>query len=294
VNLDDLRALLAVADTGSVLGAAEALRISRATLRRRIADLEVQAGAQLLQPTRLGASLTPAGVELVAHGRALLHEATIALAAAREASGAGLGVLQVAAPVGMPPLLMSALISEARGRLPGMRIHLRFYSDPYDCLREEVHLIFHFGARVPRGAWMTTVLMRMEEHLLAAPDYLAAHGTPQTVEDLARHTLLSWSPTDEDPERWPMTGGAALAVSPALVSPDVHLMRQCASQGMGIARVPDAALPADTEEFGELVPVLPALFCRSIACRALVPEGLAVLPQSRALMALVRSFLGES
>jgi DNA-binding transcriptional LysR family regulator len=294
VNLDDLRALVAVADTGSVLGAAEALRISRATLRRRVADLEAQAGAPLLQPTRLGASLTPAGVELVAHGRQLLHEAGTALAAAREASGGGLGVLQVAAPVGMPPLLMSALIAETWRRVPGVRLNLRFYNDPYDCLREEVHLVFHFGARVPRGAWKTTVLMRMEERLLASADYLAAAGTPQTVADLARHTLLSWSPTDEDPERWPMTGGEALPVSPAMVSADVHLVRQCASQGLGIARVPDAALPAATEELGALVPVLPGAFCRPITARALVPEGLAVLPQSRALMALVRGFLGEA
>ena len=44
MDLDSLRALVAVADAGSLLGGAERLGLARSTLRRRLDELEVLAG----------------------------------------------------------------------------------------------------------------------------------------------------------------------------------------------------------------------------------------------------------
>ena len=61
VDLEDLRAFVAVADTGSFLAAANALKVPRATVRRRVQALEVRAGVALLDANPRGVVLTDAG-----------------------------------------------------------------------------------------------------------------------------------------------------------------------------------------------------------------------------------------
>ena len=72
MDLDSLRALVAVADAGSLLGGAERLGLARSTLRRRLDELEVLAGVPLLHRGAQGAALTAAGELLVSRGRGLL------------------------------------------------------------------------------------------------------------------------------------------------------------------------------------------------------------------------------
>ena len=76
MDLEELRAFLAVADTGSFLTAAKSLRLSRATLRRRIDQLEARAGVLLVDRTRAGATLTEAGSVLATRGRQMVQEAS--------------------------------------------------------------------------------------------------------------------------------------------------------------------------------------------------------------------------
>ncbi len=63
MNLDELRAFVAVAETGSIVAAARSLNFARATLRRRLDELEARAGLPLLYRTAQGVTLTEAGAE---------------------------------------------------------------------------------------------------------------------------------------------------------------------------------------------------------------------------------------
>lgn len=71
-DFDRLRALVAVADHGSMTGAAAALCRTQPSISRQIAALERQAGVPLLVRSPTGASLTPAGALLVEHTRGVL------------------------------------------------------------------------------------------------------------------------------------------------------------------------------------------------------------------------------
>ena len=59
MDLEELRVLVAVAETGSLLGAAEKLGITRSTLRRRIDDLEARTHVPLLVRSPQGAAVAP-------------------------------------------------------------------------------------------------------------------------------------------------------------------------------------------------------------------------------------------
>src|SRR5829696_7622434 len=69
-----LRALLAVVDTGTFTGAADALRVSQASVSRTVAALERSLGARVLHRTTREVSLTPVGARVVGHARRVVEE----------------------------------------------------------------------------------------------------------------------------------------------------------------------------------------------------------------------------
>ena len=65
LSWDDFRHVKAIADTGSLNGAAQALGINHSTAFRRLGQIEQRLGARLFKRDRAGYSLTPAGEEMV-------------------------------------------------------------------------------------------------------------------------------------------------------------------------------------------------------------------------------------
>ena len=70
LSWDDFRHVKAIADTGSLNGAAQALGINHSTAFRRLGQIEQRLGARLFKRDRAGYSLTPAGEEMVRLARA--------------------------------------------------------------------------------------------------------------------------------------------------------------------------------------------------------------------------------
>lgn len=69
VNWDDLRFVLAVAETGSVASAARSLGVNHATVLRRIASVEERAGRPIFERTPTGYRLPPDRMALVEAAR---------------------------------------------------------------------------------------------------------------------------------------------------------------------------------------------------------------------------------
>ena len=66
LSWDDFRHVKAIADSGSLGGAATTLGINHSTAFRRLSQIEQRAGARLFKRSRSGYALTPAGEEMVA------------------------------------------------------------------------------------------------------------------------------------------------------------------------------------------------------------------------------------
>ncbi len=293
MDLEDLRAFLAVAETGSFLTAAKALRLSRATLRRRIDELEARAGVPLLERTRLGATPTDAGAKLLARGRVMVQEASAVLESVREVGAEPSGLLRVLLPVGLPPHVLVPLLALLRERLPRLQFRLAFSDDPVGGLVEDVDLAVHFGEKSPPGPWIAREILRVRIWAVAHEDYLGRRGTPCSIDELDGHDLLAWEAPGEDGRLWPRVQGGTFQVAPLVVARHIHLVRQLAIAGQGIALVPDALFPDPGVEVGALVPVLPALVGRQVGVRVIVPRVLAHLPRIQAVLALLEPFLGK-
>src|SRR5919197_836760 len=74
LNWDDLRVVLAVAETGTISGAAAVLRISHPTLSRRLRQIEQRLGARLFERTPSSCRPTEAGEEMRALASRLRDE----------------------------------------------------------------------------------------------------------------------------------------------------------------------------------------------------------------------------
>jgi DNA-binding transcriptional LysR family regulator len=285
MELPNLRALVAVHDAGSLREAAAQLGISRAALARRLDRLAAATGAQLLIAEARGVRTTPAGVLLVDRGRALLGEADALARALRERADDD-EVVRVGLPVGLPPEVVGMAAAAVWGLLGALPVELYVAADPVADLYLGLDLVAVFGSEPPAGPWVTMVVRHLEERLLASPAWLAAHGAPR-LEDLAGARLLTWRPPGEDARIWPAASGP-VAVRPALVANDIHLLHALAAQGHGIARVPDGRIPAGLAP--TLETVLEGEFHRKFTLRVLLHEAHRERPVIRRLLALFRTF----
>ena len=293
MDLEELRAFLAVADSGSFLTAAKTLRLSRATLRRRIDQLEARAGVLLVDRTRVGVMLTEAGSVLAARGRLMVQEANALIESVREVGAEPAGVLRILLPVGLPPHLLTPLLVFVRDRYPRLCFRLHFSDDPAGGLIEDVDLAVHFGDRSPAGPWVSREILRLRIWLVASREYLARRGTPKTVEDLQQHDLLSWECPGHDGRVWSTLRGGTIQVAPFMITRHIHLIRQYTLAGLGIALLPDAMLPDLGIPDGTLVPVLPDVVGREIGVRLMVPAVLSEIPRIKAMLELLKPFLGN-
>jgi DNA-binding transcriptional LysR family regulator len=290
MDLDELRAFVAVVEKGSLVAAASSLRFARATLRRRIDELEARAGVRLLNRSDRGVTPTEAGVLLAERARLILKDATGLLEAVREVAADPQGSLHVVVPVGLPPQATAALLKLVNQMLPRLRLHLTLAIDPLAALGDDVDLAFYFGARAATGRWRSLDVVTIEQQLMASPKWLEVHGVPKTLEALAHVPLLRWEEPGVDSNTLPLRDGSSLSLRPHVVSPDIYLLRQCALDSMGVAFVPEGStIPSIGAE--PLVPVLPDLVGRALPVRIAVPASHSELPRVRALFDLLQRFL---
>src|SRR5688572_28008695 len=112
MNLNALSDFILVATNEGLGKASRASGISKATLSRRIADLEEQLGVRLIERSARGLKLTEAGATLISRTEGLLSEVTEAMTAVGDGVSTPRGRLRVAAPVLFSQLAMGRIGAE--------------------------------------------------------------------------------------------------------------------------------------------------------------------------------------
>jgi DNA-binding transcriptional LysR family regulator len=291
MDLEELSAFLKVVDAGSFLAAADTQGVSRSTLRRRVGALEARAGVPLLESTSSGVVLTEAGRALRNRGKTMIEEASALIASVREIGKEPSGTLRVMLPVGLAPHLLTPLLTIIRKRLPRLAFHFSFSNDPLSESIVDVDLVVHFATDPPTGPYHSYVLLRLRRWLVASQEYLDKRGTPASIDELRDHDLLAWQAPNEDAQVWPTLQGATFKVQPSLIATDVHFLRRCCIQGLGIALLPDAMIPDPGLIQDTLVPVLPDIVGRECILRMSVPKALAEVPKIKAVLEHAQVFL---
>ena len=125
--------------------------------------------------------------------------------------------------------------------------------------------------------------------LVASPEFIAAHGEPQTLEDIGRMPTLSMRSADEHSTwRFVRMDGepAELIHLPRLCTDDLFTLRRAALLGIGAALVPHLIVAKDLER-GALIRLLPSLKGHVGIVHAVFPSRRGMVPAVRALLDLL-------
>jgi DNA-binding transcriptional LysR family regulator len=235
VDIDELRTFVEVADAGGVSAAAIRLGISKSMVSRRLVRLEEDLGVRLLARTTRGAALTEAGATFRDYAARVCTEIDVA----RETllpEGDLRGRMRISAPLSFGPTHFAPVIADMARQHPRLQIQT-CYSDQF------VDLVtggFDCAIRVGYLKDSNLVAKRVGPiygALVASPDYLKAHGTPETPEDLLKHQALL-----QVTEAWQFQdGGKLVTINPQgrFKADNGVALAAAAIAGLGIARLPD-------------------------------------------------------
>lgn len=188
---DLYRTFLSVVEHGSLSGAARDLGLTQPTVGRHVDELEAALGAELftrsqrgLLPTELALELRPYASSLAATSASLLRAAS----AKREAIA---GTVRISASEVIAVEVLPAIIAGLLDTHPQLQIELSASDKVEDLLQREADV----AVRMAPPAQSALVVRRIGElpiGIYAHRDYLAKHGTPKTVADLADHRIIGF------------------------------------------------------------------------------------------------------
>ncbi|WP_236961042.1 LysR family transcriptional regulator [Methylobacterium durans] len=258
-GLEELAAFLAVAEAGSFVEAARKLGRDASVVSRRVSQLEQRLGVRLLSRTTRRVALTEVGATYARRVQALLDELASASREASDFAASPQGLVRVSVPLTFGRQWIAPLLPSFLAHHPQIRIDARFSDRFVDVVAEGFDVAIRVGARGLQDSSLTARRLASYRNLLvAAPGYLAAHGTPLLPADLADHACLGFTGHAAWPD-WPLTkDGVRRTVRPAcaLVADHSEVPLMAAIDGAGITLTAHW-LAGPTLRAGRLVEVLP-------------------------------------
>jgi DNA-binding transcriptional LysR family regulator len=292
--LDDLRMVVAVAESPSLTVAAARLAVSLNAVSRRLARLEEATGVRLVQRTTRSLALTEAGDRLYRRALSVLEEVDLAWAELSDQREEAVGTVRLVLPSSS---VTGALLGRLRALLAlhaRLRVQLVVTSQHLP-LGNDVDLALIVGELPDRAGLVARRIAVVHWGLCASPSYAAARGLPQSPGELARHECLRYrlsGPQDTWALEGPDGAQVIVPVTGSFESDDSRILGDAAYQGLGIGIRPQGELAAAVER-GLLVEVLPGWRFQALPLYLVSPRGRGRLPGVRTVAEAVTIAVAE-
>ena len=252
----EMQVFLRVVEAGNFSEAARLLRMTPSTVSKLVSRIEGRLGVRLLERSTRRLSLTAEGQVYYERSLALLAELEdVERNLSMGAASAG-GTVRVNASVAFGVLGLEPLLPAFWQAHPNIIVDLSLSDEIVDLYLDRTDIAFRVGT-LQDSAMMARRIGVAQRKIVAAPDYLARHGTPRTIEDLARHNCLGFNFRRAAPV-WPLRESGRIVdrtVNGSLLANNGETVRRMALAGVGLARLGDYHTRADLAE-GRLVEVL--------------------------------------
>jgi DNA-binding transcriptional LysR family regulator len=260
MNVQALRYFLMVSTTGSFLATARHFEVPASSVSRFIASLEKELGQQLFYRSTRAVRLTEQGQRYYSQVREaveLLDNAADQLAH-RDAGIRGL--VKINAPEGLGRLHIVHLVNRLQVKYPDLSVELTLTDSVIDPVEEGIDVTIRVGHLVDSGL-IGKVVSAQRYFLAASPEYLALHGTPQTPEDLLRHSCLLYK-NPQGSAGWYFRRSSketfkSINVSGPLRSNNAESLVAAALAGRGIVLFPSWMFAPASFKDGKLSSLLP-------------------------------------
>jgi DNA-binding transcriptional LysR family regulator len=284
--LGALGVLVRVVETGSFSAVARERELSQAAVARQISQLEEHFGVRLFHRTTRKLSLTDDGQMLLGLARPILDSVEGLEAALGRQSASAVGLVRVGVTVTASRFLAQRLPTLLANH-PGLKVELVVGDRFGDMIDDRLDLALRLGeitdsSLVMRRSWTA------ERIVVAAPSYVARHGTPSVPADLERHTCIVHDiGTDSDVWTFVMPEGPQeVRVRGGFLANDVRAIRQAAEIGYGIAFLP--LLEAfDDLHSGELVRLLSGFPTPGFPVSLVYPSRRHLAPRTRLVLEFI-------
>jgi len=184
------KAFLVTAEEGSLSAAARALGMAQPTLGRQVDALEEELGVILFERVGRGFALTPGGLELLDHVRAMGDAASRVSLAAAGQSQAIEGTVCIAASETYAAMVLPPILAKLRRAQPGLHIEIVASVKASDLRRREADIaIRNFQPTEP--GLIAKKIRDVPARLYATPGYLERIGNPKLPYDLRQADFIS-------------------------------------------------------------------------------------------------------
>lgn len=233
IDWDDLRYFLAVARTGSTLGAARSLGVNQTTAARRIGLLEEKLGAGLFERHHGGYRLVSGTEELVdvatrAEGE-IERFTALATARGRDATGS----IKVTTNEPLANVVLAPVLREFRKSHPNVRVDIVISPRQLDLAHGEADVALRAAPKPTDPCLVARRVGDANWGAYCSRDYAALHGCPKTLSDLGGHTILTIA--DASGSRLAEMAGTARSVERRETINDLCVAVRA---GVGIASLP--------------------------------------------------------
>lgn len=284
-RIADLELLVRAADLGSLTAAARALDWSAAAASAAVKRMEAQWGVPMF--VRSTRSLRPSaeGVRLLPHVRAALAALQQARDVAQAQHQALCGELQLAMPSDLGRHVLLPWLEEFQQRHPQLALRLHLSDRNSDLLRMPLDLAIRYGDADAASQVALPLAPRNRRVLVAAPAWLARHGSPATAEALGRCEALRFMLGGDVPATWPLQIDGQwrqVAVQGVHSANDGEVVKRWAIAGLGIAYKSRLDVAAELMA-GRLVQVNPHWLGEASPLSLVVPARRQLTPAVRQL-----------
>ncbi|WP_298052463.1 LysR family transcriptional regulator [uncultured Paenalcaligenes sp.] len=288
MNQFEMMALfIQVAELGSFAAAATQKGIARSVVTRQIAALEAHLGVQLIARSTRRQALTSAGKVYLERCKAIIDLVQQSEAELIEEQLTPKGNLRVSLPLSFGLRHLSDVLMQFAQRYPDIHLELDYSDRMVDVAAEG----FDVAIRIASELALSDIVRKIgqcELYFVAAPSYLALHGTPQSPEDLLQHQCLQYS----HHSRWMFTESGkevSFSTKGRIKANNGDALAKAAAAGMGVSLMPDF-IARDYLADGRLTRILSDATQAPIGIYAVLPSN-SYIPER---VKLVVDFLAEN
>lgn len=191
-----LQSFVAVAQHGSLSGAARALGGSQPTMGRHVSALETELGVRLFERTAGGLELTPTGVELLEYARRMAEAANRLSLVAEGRSEAIAGTIRITASEIVATYILPDILTDLHQAEPEIEIELVASDRAENLLQREADIAVRMY-RPTQTDVFTRKVGDLRIGMFAAHSYVERRGVPQSLEDFRSHDVVGYDRSDQ-------------------------------------------------------------------------------------------------
>ncbi|MDX8461185.1 LysR family transcriptional regulator [Mesorhizobium humile] len=237
-RLDAMSLFVATVEAGSLSAAARRAGVPLATVSRKLSELEKHLKTRLLNRSTRRLTLTEAGQSYLTACRRILDEVSEAERIAAGEYSSPTGELVITAPVVFGRLHVLPVVTGFLAVYPQVDVRLTLADRITQLVEEHIDLAVRIG-ELPDSAMVATRVGSIRRIVCASPAYLAEHGTPAELRDLAGHNCITFEGL-ASLATWSFVAGrseTAIAVRSRLQVNTAEAAIDAAVAGLGLTKV---------------------------------------------------------